>query len=347
MLVQPIPTSPLWRGLRVGILGGSFNPAHRGHRHLSLLALKRLGLDQVWWLVSPQNPLKSSDETAPLLERLIAADAIANHPRIHVTALEEMFGTNRTADSIRALKHGFHGTRFVWLMGADNLGQFHRWHHWRGIARDVPIAVFNRAPHAHRALLSPAAVAMRRARRSRIGTLAGATTTPAWGFVPGPLHPASSTAIRHGTPGAGAAQGGRRWRLDITSQLRAIDHVLDTFKAEDIIRIDVTGRSSLADHMIIASGRSSRQVAALATNMVEQLKTAGLKDIGVEGLPQADWVAIDTGDVLVHLFRPEVRAFYDLEGMWAGGAPRRRADAPPLQPPTPIAVDDLAGDEEL
>jgi nicotinate-nucleotide adenylyltransferase len=327
-------------------LGGSFNPAHRGHRHLSLLALKRLGLDQVWWLVSPQNPLKSSDETAPLLDRLIAADMIANHPRIHVTALEEMFGTNRTADSICALKRGFPGTRFVWLMGADNLGQFHRWHHWRRIARDVSIAVFNRAPHAHRALLAPAAMAMRRARCARIGTLAGATT-PAWGFVPGPLHLASSTAIRAGQPGARAAQGGRRWRLDITSQLGAIDHVLDTFKAVDIVRIDVTGRSSLADHMIIASGRSSRQVAALATNVVAQLKAAGLKDIGVEGLSQADWVAIDTGDVLVHLFRPEVRAFYDLEGMWADGASRWRADAPPLPPPTLLAADDIVGGEEL
>ena len=126
--LQP-PTDPS-RPLRVGLLGGSFNPAHAGHRYISLEAMRRLELDQVWWLVSPQNPLKAVEGMAPLAERLAVGAAVARHPRIRVLPLETRLGTRYTADTIRRLA-AWPDHRFVWLMGADNLGQLPRWRHWR------------------------------------------------------------------------------------------------------------------------------------------------------------------------------------------------------------------------
>jgi nicotinate-nucleotide adenylyltransferase len=131
-------------GLAIGLLGGSFNPAHEGHRYISLVAMKRLGLDYVWWLVSPQNPLKAAAGMAPREERLGLARTIANHPRIVVSDLEAALGTRYTIDTVIALKRRFPQVRFVWLMGSDNLDGFHRWKRWQDIARAVPIAVVQR-----------------------------------------------------------------------------------------------------------------------------------------------------------------------------------------------------------
>ncbi|HEY4546487.1 MAG TPA: nicotinate-nucleotide adenylyltransferase [Pedomonas sp.] len=133
-----------WRGKRVGLLGGSFNPAHRGHVHISEEAIKRLGLDAVWWLVSPQNPLKSAEGMAPQAIRLASARAIARNPRIVPTDVERKLGTQYTVDTLKALVALHPGTRFIWLMGGDNLQGFHRWHQWRQIVRAVPIAVLLR-----------------------------------------------------------------------------------------------------------------------------------------------------------------------------------------------------------
>ncbi|MBM3560472.1 MAG: nicotinate-nicotinamide nucleotide adenylyltransferase, partial [Alphaproteobacteria bacterium] len=144
---EPLPGSPLFRGLRVGLLGGSFNPAHDGHRYVSTEALRRLGLDEVWWLVSPQNPLKPAAGMAPLAERLAGARAVARHPRIRITALEARLGTTWTIDTIVALGRRFPGTRFVWLMGADNLVQIPRWRDWSSIFNRIAIAVIARAPY--------------------------------------------------------------------------------------------------------------------------------------------------------------------------------------------------------
>ena len=134
---------PVRPGMRIGLFGGSFDPPHDGHRAVSLEALKRLGLDQVWWLVSPQNPLKPH-APADLGRRIAAARALANHPRIKVTGIEASLGTTYTADTLRKLQERLPGVRLVWMMGADNLASFHRWRDWQGIAADVPIAVFNR-----------------------------------------------------------------------------------------------------------------------------------------------------------------------------------------------------------
>lgn len=138
---------------RVGLLGGSFNPAHGGHRRISVAALDRLGLDELWWLVSPQNPLKTSTGMAPLAARVASAKHAARHPRIRVKALP---GDRYTVDTVRALQRRHPGTRFIWLMGADNLAQFDRWHDWRGLARAVPIAVFARPGYSLHGLGAPA-----------------------------------------------------------------------------------------------------------------------------------------------------------------------------------------------
>jgi nicotinate-nucleotide adenylyltransferase len=190
-------TGPLFAGLRIGLLGGSFNPAHDGHRHISLYALKALRLDAVWWLVSPQNPLKDARDTAALAERLALAGTTARHPRIAVTALETALGTRYTADTLAELARRYPRTRFVWLMGADNLGQMPRWRRWTRIFGAVPIAVFGRPTYSLKALRGPAAqrFCRRRVGGHRVRGLAG-RETPAWTFLRNPLHPASSTAIR-------------------------------------------------------------------------------------------------------------------------------------------------------
>ncbi len=130
--------------IRTGLLGGSFNPAHGGHRHISLFAIRALGLDDLWWLVSPGNPLKPVEGMAPLSARMASARAAARRAPIRPTAIESRLGTRYTADTLRKLVRRYPNRRFIWLMGADNLAQFHRWQDWRGIARSVTIAVIAR-----------------------------------------------------------------------------------------------------------------------------------------------------------------------------------------------------------
>ena len=200
-----IHTGRLWRGLRVGLLGGSFNPAHDGHRHVSLQALKRLRLDAVWWLVSPQNPLKPRAGMATLAARCARAETVARHPRVVVSALEVALGTTRTADTLAHLRRRFPGVRFVWLMGADNLLQIPRWQRWSTIFHSAAIAVFARDSYSLPSLGGQAAKRYARRRHSprRINQLNG--PPPGWVFLRVPLHPASATALRRS--GAWAANG--------------------------------------------------------------------------------------------------------------------------------------------
>ncbi len=151
---------------RIGLLGGSFNPAHGGHRRVSLFALEALGLDEVWWLVSPGNPLKPKAGMAPLVARVASARRQARRAPIRVTALERELGTRFTVDTVRAIGRRWRNARFVWLMGADNLGQFHRWRDWRSIARAMPIAVIARPGYDRAAIASPAMAWLGRYRRS-------------------------------------------------------------------------------------------------------------------------------------------------------------------------------------
>ena len=306
-------------GGRIGLLGGSFNPAHAGHRHISLEALKRLRLGRVWWLVSPQNPLKPREGMAPLGDRLVKAAAVADHPRIAVTGIEDTFGTTYSVDTVRALKRRFPATDFVWLIGADNLAQLPHWRRWEQLFREVPIAVFAREPwgSAPRASLAAARFAHARRGIGRAAHLAGAVP-PAWCYLPTRRHPASATAIREA---AGPAPAVPSCAADPAGLLGVVLGTLDEMKAINVVPISLTGKSSIADHMIVASGSSRRHVQAMTERLVGTLKPLLPAVPPVEGEAAGDWVLIDAGDVIIHLFRPEVREFYRLERMWDSGSP--------------------------
>ncbi len=185
-------------GLRIGLLGGSFNPAHEGHLHVSELALKKLQLDFVWWLVSPQNPLKPERGMAEFTHRLKAARNFARHPRIVVTDVERRLGTRFTIDTVRALKRRFKGVRFVWLMGSDNLVQFPRWRRWREIFREIPIAVVTRPGSALPARVSKAATTFKKAAVPPDWRLA-LNAPPAFTMLEAKRNPASATRLRAGS----------------------------------------------------------------------------------------------------------------------------------------------------
>jgi nicotinate-nucleotide adenylyltransferase len=190
------PPGPIALGLKIGLLGGSFNPAHAGHIHISEVALKRLGLDYVWWLVAPQNPLKPTQGMAPLSRRLEFAEAEASgHPRIVVMDIEHALGTSYTIDTLMKLKRRFREVNFVWLMGSDNLDQFRRWKRWQDIVETVPVAVVTRPGSIMAMLHAKPAIRFRHARTSNYRGLAEADP-PAIAVLDGPRNPLSSTAIR-------------------------------------------------------------------------------------------------------------------------------------------------------
>ena len=189
------------RGPLTGLLGGSFNPAHRGHRRISRFALQRLGLDEVWWLVSPGNPLKPVEGMAPLAARVAAARQQARLAPIRVTALERELGTRFTVDTLRALLRRYPKRRFVWLMGSDNLAQFHRWKHWRRIAEAMPIAVIARPGYDAAAMASPAMAWLGRYRRRPDALKDPARRSlPALTLLRFDPDPRSATAIRSADP---------------------------------------------------------------------------------------------------------------------------------------------------
>ncbi|GAC1548395.1 MAG: nicotinate-nucleotide adenylyltransferase [Beijerinckiaceae bacterium] len=184
-------------GLRVGLFGGSFNPAHQGHLHASKLALKRLCLDRVWWLVTPGNPLKDTSGLPPLAVRIAAARRLARDPRIVVTGLEAEIGTRYTFDTIAYLRRRCPGVRFVWIMGSDILGQFHRWQRWREIASALPLAIIDRPGATCPTLGTPAGhwLAGRRLPEREAALLAEAEP-PAFVFLHGPRMDISSSLLR-------------------------------------------------------------------------------------------------------------------------------------------------------
>ncbi len=188
---------PYARGMRIGLFGGTFDPPHAAHRAACLLAMRRLGLDRVWWMVTPGNPLKNTRGLAPLWQRVAAARALANHPRIDVTDFEAQLGTRYTYETISYLVRRCRGVRFVWIMGADNLRSFHRWQRWRDIAALVPIAVVDRLGPSFYAAASVGGQAFARARlpERAAKTLPG-RKPPAWAYLHGLKSPLSSTALR-------------------------------------------------------------------------------------------------------------------------------------------------------
>ena len=184
-------------GLRIGLFGGTFDPPHAAHRAACLLAMRRLDLDRIWWLVTPGNPLKDTSGLTSLADRIAAAKALANHPRIDVTGVEAAMRTRYTHDTIARILARCHGVHFVWIMGADNLRSFHRWQKWRAIANLVPIAVVDRVGPS---LYATAGTAGQALERFRIPESAAKTLPfrrpPAWVFLHGLKSPLSSTALR-------------------------------------------------------------------------------------------------------------------------------------------------------
>lgn len=185
--------------MRVGLFGGSFNPAHDGHLHVSQTAIRRLGLDRVIWLVSPQNPLKSARDTASLENRIAGARHVARGPKVVVSDIETRLGSQYTIDTLRLLKARYPGVHFVWLMGGDNLASFHRWRGWTQIMREVPVAVVARPGPR---LNGRVAVAAHRFAHARVGSSRArglaSMAAPAWVYLRARLNFASSTALRAG-----------------------------------------------------------------------------------------------------------------------------------------------------
>jgi nicotinate-nucleotide adenylyltransferase len=195
----PVASGALYTSasLKIGLLGGSFNPAHEGHRLVSLIALRKLELDQIWWLVSPQNPLKSETGMAPLAKRLEDAQSLCRHPRIIATDIETTLGTCFTIDTVNALQERFTGTRFVWLMGADNMITLPQWKDWRALMETIPVAVYPRPGYTLKARLSAAATTYRSAWVDSSDAKAlPLKRAPALCFLDGPENPLSATSIR-------------------------------------------------------------------------------------------------------------------------------------------------------
>ncbi len=186
-------------GLRIGLFGGSFNPAHEGHRLASLAAMRRLKLDRVWWIVTPGNPLKSAAGLPTLEARIAAARRVARDPRVDVTGFEAALGTRFSVETVDYLKRRCPGTRFVWIMGADIMAELHRWRRWRAFVAALPIVVVDRPGSTFNATRGPAATLMApaRLREAEAGSLAD-RTPPAFVFIHGPRSAASSTRLRAG-----------------------------------------------------------------------------------------------------------------------------------------------------
>jgi len=387
----------------VGVLGGSFNPAHAGHRHVAEQALRALGLDQVWLMVSPGNPLKPARGMAPLGERLASARRVGDGRRVIATDVERGLGTRYTVDTLARLRRRFPRARLVLVIGADNLVQLPRWRRWREVARDTAIAVLPRPGWTRRALAGQAARVLGRWRRSPHGLLAGGGPAghAGWCLVPSREHAASASAIRAArsrgkeseeasiarTPKAqegrtvrraGGAEGARkapattmaakpraarkapaageavtpgpargkapagvdalprparsrarRQKVEPSKLEALVDAArksLEDDKAEDVVVLDVTGRADYADRLIIATGLVDRQLQAMATHLDEAFEKAGLKLSRNAVQASPDWVLIDAGDLVVHLFRPETRALYGLEKMWGPESPGAVSD---------------------
>ncbi len=192
------------RGMAVGLFGGSFNPPHAGHALVAEISLRAMRLDQLWWIVTPGNPLKSGRELAGLTERLHLSEKLAEDPRIRVTAFEAAYETRYTADMLALVRRRNPGVHFVWIMGADNLADFHRWQRWREIAQTMPIAVIDRPGSTLAFMSAIMAKAFDFARiDERDAALLPRMRPPAWTFIHGPRSLLSSTAIRDGRNGKG------------------------------------------------------------------------------------------------------------------------------------------------
>lgn len=194
---SPYKIPPVANGLKIGLFGGSFNPPHMGHVQVSKMALKSLGLDQLWWIITPGNPLKKHHGLAPLEERIAYCNKMINHPDIRVCAFEENLRSRYTADTIEVLRMRRATAKFVWVMGADNLTQFHKWDRWQSIAKKVPLAIIDRPGSTVSPNSTPATQSLSKYRVDEVDArLLPNTPPPAWVFIHGPRSFLSSSQIR-------------------------------------------------------------------------------------------------------------------------------------------------------
>lgn len=288
-------------------------------------------------MVSPGNPLKPADGMGAFDDRLASAAVIAGgHPRIVPTDIEARIGTRYTRQTLSVLRRRFRRARLVWLMGADNQVQIPRWQGWTRIFGMLPVVVFPRPGWTRAALAGRATRRMASARKPAASARAiPRMQAPAWVFLPGREHPASATMIRAARaaargegarPGRARAAAAPKPSVDgVESLTRLVVESLEADKAEDVVVLDLTGKAAFADRMVIASGLAGRQIQAMAEHLVEKLEQRGIGRVRTEGLGVSDWVLIDAGDIVVHLFRPEARALYALEKMWGVSLPGEEA----------------------
>jgi nicotinate-nucleotide adenylyltransferase len=298
--------------LRIGLLGGSFNPAHSGHIHISLEAIRLLNLDYVVWLVSPQNPLKKLDISDSLGKRLDYAKMLVRHPKVIVSDLEKYLPTNYTADTIAILRSLYPAVKFVWMMGADNMLQIHKWYNWQSIFNSVFIAVFDREEYED-SVIACEANKCYNALEMRMDDLKNYSLEPsAWYFFKIKKSSMSSTHLRE----LSHSDNTIMIEPNNIEQLKDIVlNSLDNDQASEITICDLKGKANFAKYLIIASGRSSRHVCAIIENLMDRLKKVHVASTA-SGLENGQWVLLDAGDIIINAFLPEYRELYKLEEIW-------------------------------
>lgn len=302
--------------LKVGILGGSFDPPHLGHIYISDKAIELLGLNYVLWIVSPQNPMKERQIESTYETRAEASAALVlNHPKIMVSDFELQFGIKYTFDTLEQLTSIFPLVHFVWLMGADNMLNFHKWHKWQQILDLVDIAVFNRNNIGNRVLESEAVLFFKEKNDIVINNndkIVFSEQHKCYLFMIESFN-MSSTEIRKNMNKESHNESSK-----YSEELKNfIVKFLDAKKAEDVLAIDIRQKTNFADYMIIASGSSTRYINSLAENLLLELKREfNLYGLNIAGKGTSDWILIDVGTIIVHIFKHDTRSLYDLENLW-------------------------------
>jgi len=308
--------------IRVGLLGGSFNPAHSGHIHISLNAIELLNLDYVIWLVSPQNPLKY-DMRDSLDRRMSYAKLIARNDKIIISDVEKFFHNTYTADTIRILQNIYPRIKFIWMMGADNMIQIHRWHNWRDIFDSLFVAVFDREEYANEVLASEAAKCYKMSNLSLNNFKKNELSSGSWYFFRIHKSPLSSTVLRD------ICHDRKNVTYKKIADMKEINSNVDYLKdivlssldhdqADDIKVCDLLNKADFARYMIIVSGRSSRHISSMIENLMDRLKSVNIGS-SASGVQEATWILLDAGDIIVNAFLPEYRSLYKLEELWGKG----------------------------
>lgn len=305
-------------GNKIGLFGGSFNPPHKGHLEVAKYAIKELGLDYVLWMVSPGNPLKDHAELQTIEDRVRASKLLVDCSKIKVTGFEKQLGLQYSVDSVKFLQKQYPEVKFVWLMGADSLKYFSSWFNWQELVSSIPIAVVNRPGSSYLgedSILTQYFSDFRYGKDTRIDLIN--STPPAWSFLEDLACYESSTALR-----AKFKYMNKDNIIDKKDSLSndvlrsLVMDLLDEIKAEEVLDISIAEYSSLAENFIIGSGRSSQHVKSIGNFLLDKLAAAKVEVLGYEGLLDGNWVIIDLGNIVIHLFHPETRRFYDLESMW-------------------------------